>query len=693
MAAVTASMARILGLTACFSLVAAPDVLAQTESGDAVRLDEITVTAPRVDTPLSRVPGAVGLVGQEEIQRARQGIGLDESLNSVPGVFMQNRYNFAQDLRVSIRGFGARAPFGIRGVKILVDGIPATLPDGQASVDAIDLDSVARMEVLRGPSSSLYGNASGGVINIITEDGPPTPYVEARPSTGSYGFSKSTLKGGGESGPSNYFGSLSHLDYSGYRDHSAAKSTVFSGKLRYDLGARSQLTTIVGAVDSPEAEDPGALTAEQVDEDRRQASPGNLQYNAGEDLDEQRVGAVFERRLGAHHDLKLRGYSVWRDFSNRLPFTDGGMVQFDRLFLGGGVLYTYDAPLGGMPNRLLSGVDLERQRDDRQRYDNLDGQRGDLVFDQIETVTNLGVFLQDELDLTERLTLTAGVRYDEVGFDVDDDYFADGVNDSGSRTLSEVSPKVGLTYRLSPAFIPYANVSRSFETPTTTELASCEGGGLSDSLDAQTATNYELGANGQLTPSVRYSVAVFTIHGSNEIVAQGCPEQPGRDFFVNAGETRRDGVELGIDAELARGLSARLAYTYSDFRFDRFSTDGQNFDGNTIPGIPRHTAYGELKYRHPSGIYTAVEVQYVDSLYADNANSVTSDAYTVTNIRAGWTRFLERWELSVFGGVNNVFDELYNGNVRINAFGGRYFEPAPDRNLYAGLQVRYNFGQ
>lgn len=686
------SLCRVLAAAVLLANPAGRAALAQDDADGPLTLEQISVSAPRVETPLARVPGAVGIVDEEDIQRARQGIGMDESLNAIPGVFMQNRYNFAQDLRVSIRGAGARAPFGIRGVQILVDGIPATLPDGQASVDAVDLDSIARMEVLRGPSSSLYGNASGGVIDITTEDGPPVPYAEARSKLGSHGFSKHTLKGGGQQGAGNWFGSLSRLDYSGYRDHSATESTKLNGKFHYDLGAGDRFTAVLGAVDSPQADDPGALTAGQVAEDRRQASPGNLAFNAGEELDEQRVGAVYETRLAARHKLLLRGHSVWRDFSNRLPFTDGGIVQFDRRFTGGGALYTYDGSLGEMDNRILTGVDLGRQRDDRQRHDNLNGTRGPLVFDQLETVSNLGAYVQNETGITDRLTVTVGARYDRVEFEVDDAHFTDGVDDSGSRTMNELSPKAGLTYRLSPAFIPYANVSRSFETPTTTELAPCTGGGLSDSLDSQTATNYEVGANGQPAPGLRYSVALFTIDGEDEIVALGCPGQPGRDFFVNAGETRRHGVEIGLEIDLAKGLESRLAYTWSDFEFDRFATGGERFDGNHIPGVPEHAVYGELRYRHPSGLFAAADAQYVDELFADNANSVTSDAYTVANFRAGWTRHLGGWEITAFGGVNNVFDELYNNNVRINAFGGRYFEPAPERNHYAGLQVRYNFG-
>ncbi len=662
------------------------------QAQQAVQLDEITVSAPRMETPLSRVPGAVGVVDEERIQRARQGLGLDESLVNIPGVFMQNRYNFAQDLRVSIRGFGARAPFGIRGVKILVDGIPATLPDGQASVDAIDLGSISRMEVLRGSASSLYGNAAGGVIDITTGSTPPVPFVEGGVAAGGHGFRRGAVKTGGLHGNLGYSATITDLHYDGYRAHSGMESTKLNARFQYALDENADVTLIARTVDAPLARDPGALTSAEVKAGRRQAAPANLRFNAGEELDEQQVGVVYRQGFGGDHELRLRGYSVWREFANRLPFESGGQVAFDRNFAGTGVLYTYVAPLLGLDNRLLLGMDLDRQRDDRQRYDNVRGSRGDRVFDQLETVSSFGAFAQNELDVTDRLTLTAGIRRDRVRFEVDDRFGRDGTDQSGDRTLSELSPKLGAVWYLSPRLIPYANVSRSFETPTTTELARCEAGGFVEDLDAQEAVTYEIGANGQLTPRLRYSAAMFHTRGRDEIISRGCPGQPGRDFFVNAGRTTRNGIELGLDAELTRRWTASLAYTFSDFEFDRFRTGGESFDGRTIPGIPRHVLYVEAGYRHESGWFAAVDALFTGELFADNANSVENGDSFVLDSRVGYTRHAGSWEIEGYLGVNNILDEAYNGNVRINAFGGRYFEPAPERNGYAGLRVRRQFG-
>jgi iron complex outermembrane receptor protein len=674
------------------SIVVATLLVCAARAEDTLLLDGIVVTAPRVETPLARLPGAVSVVEEDRIQRGRQGLGLDESLVRVPGVFMQNRYNFAQDLRVSIRGFGARAPFGIRGIRIIADGIPATLPDGQASVDAIDLDSVSRVEVLRGAVSSLYGNASGGVIDITTGVPPAEPFAGIESSTGADGFTRNTRRTGGWFGGLGVSATVSDLDYDGFRTHSRTESTLLNTRFQYLFDNDTDITLVVRAVDAPRAQDPGALTAAELASDRRQASPGNLRFDAGEELDEQQLGIVYRKGFGDNHEIRLRSYALGRDFANRLPFEDGGQVAFDRSVEGAGVLYTFDGSVGGLGNRVLAGVDLDRQRDDRQRFDNLSGGiRGDLVLDQLETVSSTGLFVQNELALTERLTLTAGLRHDRVRFEVDDRFMDDGVDDSGTRTLSELSPMLGASYVVSSRFIPYANVSSAFETPTTTEFARCRGSGFVDSLDAQQAINYEAGARGQLISGLRYGMALYRIEGRDEIVSRACPGQPGREFFVNAGRTSRDGIELELEARLGPRWTGALAYSYSSFEFDRFRTDGETFDGNEIPGTPRHLVHGELAYRHESGWFAAVDGLYTGDLFVDNANTVTDDASFVMNARSGFERRFGNWTLEGYVGVNNLLDERYNSNVRINAFGGRFFEPAPGTNAYGGLQIRYRF--
>lgn len=655
-------------------------------------LDPVVVEATRLGTAIDRVPAAISVVGRDDVQLGRQQLGLDESLVAIPGLFLQNRYNFAQDLRISIRGFGARAGFGIRGVRIIVDGIPETLPDGQAGVDSIDLGSVERIEVLRGPASSMYGNASGGVINIISERGPDVPFVETRYSGGELGYQKYQLKVGGDTGRLNYLVNSSHLEFDGFREQSATRNTQFNGNFRYQIDDSSELALTTHLTDQPRADDPGALTREEAAADPKAANPAALAFDAGEELDQQRLGLVYKKSFGELHELQLRNYHVWRDFLNRLPFTAGGSVEIERYFAGGGANYIYLGDILGRDNRLMVGVDYDRQDDDRSRYDNNLGTQGDLTFEQNETVSSRGVFVQNELGLSPDLWLTLGLRHDRVQVDVTDRFLDDG-DDSGKRTFSETSPMIGLVYSRTPATNFYATVATAFETPTTTELADpTGGGGFNQALEPQQATNYEIGLKGLLGRRTHYQLALFTTDVEDELVPFQLEGQPGRTFFANAGESRRRGAELGILTRPVDGLQLTMAYTWSDFEFREFSDAQDNdFSGNVLPGVPEHQLYGEISYSRPTGFYATLDVLSVDDLYLNNANTERSSSYVVSNLRAGFEMQSGRWRISPFIGVNNVFDEAYSGNVRINAFGGRFFEPAPERNVYAGLAVGYSF--
>lgn len=651
--------------------------------------EQIVIRATRLEEDRLHVPMSVGVLGRDEIQLGRPQVGLDEALVQIPGLFMQDRYNFAQDLRISIRGFGARSSFGIRGIKILVDGIPETLPDGQGQVDSVEMGAVESIEVIRGPSSSLYGNAAGGVINIVTERGAVQPFIEARLSGGENGFQKQQVELGGSADAWSWYANVSDLDFDGFRDHSATEMTQANARARYAFDEDTSLSIAFNATDSPLADDPGGLTAEEVAADPTQAAPNNLAFDAGESLEQQRIGFVFETAFDEHHALSARNYYVWRDFGNLLPLQAGGIVDLERFFWGGGVSYTYTGELAGRPERLIVGVDFDRQDDDRKRFDNLNGIPGALSFDQNENVTSTGAFVRNEWSVSDDVALTLGVRHDRVVFDVDDAFLSNG-DDSGRRTFSETSPSAGLSWSVSDVIALYGNVSRSFETPTTTEFANPAGGGFNPEIEPQIATNYEVGVKGALGAKHWFEAALFSIDVEDELVPFELPEQPGRTFFENAGSSEREGLELGLTLNPLPGLRAAFAYTYSDFTFDRFvDDDGNDFSGNRLPGAPKNQYYAELSYTHGSGFHGAIDVLRVDDLFLDNANTASDDAYTVSTLRLGYEWQAGNWKIAPFAGVNNLTDEDYNANVRINAFGGRYFEPAPDRNVYAGVTLAY----
>ncbi len=669
---------------------------AQSGPGNtATPLDEIIVTSTRMNKSLDRVAGAVSVVTQDDIQFARQQLTLDEGLTRVPGVFMQNQYNFAQRLRISIRGFGARANFGIRGIKVLVDGIPETLPDGQGQVSSIDIGATSQVEVIRGPSSTLYGNASGGVIHVTSESGATEPYMEGRMSGGNDDFRKLQVKLGGSTDRVDYFVSLSESQFDGFRDHSDTENTQLSGRFRFDLGEERSLIAAFNYTDQPWSQDPGSLTAAAAAATPRAAWPANVNFDVGDGFTQSRIGFSYTMPLGEGHELSARNYYLWRDFENRLPFVNGGRVEFDRFFAGGGVSYSYDGIFLDRPNRVIVGLDYDRQVDDRQRYNNNMGVRGALTFDQEEKVASRGLFIQNELRVARNVELTLGMRLDEVTFDVTDRFLADG-DDSGRRKLDDISPMAGVVYSVSPNTHLYATYSSAFETPTTTEFANPSGaGGFNPDLDPQVARNYEIGMRGIIDGRHSYDLALFRVNVKDELIQYEVDASPGRFYYANAGRSSRKGVEMSFVARPTERLRATFSYTYSDFTFreflDRFDND---FAGNMLPGTPKDLLFAELSYRHPRGWFGALDTLYVGSQYADNANSSVNSSYNATNLRLGLESEIGRsMVVSPFIGVNNLLDERYNANVRINAAGSRFYEPAPGRNLFAGVTLRYMMGR
>ncbi|MGE0334795.1 MAG: TonB-dependent receptor family protein [Gammaproteobacteria bacterium] len=660
--------------------------------------EEILVSATRVERDLLRTPFAISVVERDTVQRHQQ-LGLDESLARIPGAFFQNRYNFAQDLRVSLRGFGARSQFGIRGIKIYVDGIPSTLPDGQGGVDDIDLGSASRIEVLRGPAAALYGAAAGGAINIYTEDGTERPFAEASVAIGEDDFGRYQLKTGGQAGALNYLLNASYLDYGGYRDHAEVEHGIINSKFRYTFSDGSALTAIVNAVDSPTADDPGGLTAAQVIANRKAAAANNLRFDAGESLQQQKAGFVYRKDFGDHHHLQLRNYYIWRDFFNNLAIGRGlpasdGIVAFDRFVLGGGAQYSYDGDLFGHRNRFTLGFDIDAQEDDRQRFININGAQGPLSFDQVENADARGFYFQNEFSLLPQVDLILGGRYDSVDLDVTDRFLANG-DQSGGLDFDEFNPMAGIVYSPWRALNLYANYGTSFETPSFTELAnpSRDGtlGGFGP-VSAQHAKSYEIGVKGRVFSRLTYDLAVYLIDVQDEIISVG--NTGGRAFFQNA-NTNRTGTEASLLYQVLPGLDLTVAYTYADFQFDQVSVvpgvATPAIDGNRLPGQPEHQFYAEVSYTHPSGFYATFDMLHVDEIFANNANTAVNDSYHVGNLRFGRDFRFGPWNLSPHFGINNFFNEDYNQNVILNAVGSRFFEPAPDRNVYGGVAARYTF--
>lgn len=650
-------------------------------------LDEIYVTATRLNTSLRDATRSVSIINQEQIQNATQKLALDEVLAGVPGLYMQNRYNFAQDLRISLRGFGARSSFGIRGVKVIVDGIPETLPDGQAGVDSIDLGSAKRIEVIRGPASSHYGNAAGGVIAIESESGRTPAFIETTLAGGDLGYKKYQIKTGGKSEKMDYFLNISSQNLSGFREHSKSEGTLINGKFGFQLNPKDRLNITLNYTDQPKAQDPGGINLAQVVSNRSSARDRNLSYDSGESLSQTRIGMVYEQNRNKGN-LIVRNYYVTRDFSNKLPFKGGGSVNIDRFFYGLGMQYDFNELLPENYNFTI-GFDADRQDDKRKRYNNNSGVIGSLTFDQQEKVSSNGLFAQGRYN-SDNWSISTGIRFDEVKFNIQDRFLSNG-DDSGEVDFNAFSPSLGLNYQLGRGVV-FGNISSSFETPTTTELANPDSsGGFNSTLKPQKANNMEIGFKSNYQ-SLFYEIAVFEIDLKDELTPYELESSPGRTFYSNVGKSSRSGIESALAWNISSKLIMDLSYTWSDFTFDQFvDQNGKDFAGSKLPGLPESFAYFGVRYKNEDNLNINFNMNYSGDLFANNANSVEVPSYVVSNFRLSYDFEKEDWMLRPYLGVNNLFDEEFNSNIRINAYGGRYYEPAPGRNSYLGVTINYIF--
>lgn len=699
-AAVPLLAALFAASTAAAQVPARPDT-AVRDTSQAARLPDIQVTVTRAPEPLARVPYAVGVLDRKAIQRGQQTTGIDEALSNIPGVVVSNRYNFSLDQRISIRGFGSRSNFGVRGLKILLDGIPQTLPDGQSQLTNIDFADIERAEVLKGASSSLYGNASGGVIALETERAAPGPFAQrVRVQAGSGrrngdAFYKWQSWTSGRSGPVSGTLSVSQFKADGFRQHSAAETRQLSAGVDYALGGSTLGTLRLSLADNPEAQNPGALTLAEYLANPDSAAASNIRRGADKDAQQQQLALGLKHFDAAGNEYDLAVFGLLRDLANPLAAppdinpgpTAGTFVAIDRAV--GGVRLSTTRRLSGAEAapRLVAGADIQRLRDDRQNFVSDAGAKTDAVFlDQRETVTELGPFAQLQWTVNERLLLSGGARFDWVRFQLHDHYTGDGFDDSGRRTMSSVSGNIGASWAFGDRFVPYVNLSTAFETPTTTELVNkADGsGGFNPDLGPQRAVNYEIGARGQPTPQVSYSVALFLGRVTDAIVQVG--EIGGRAFFGNTGKTHNDGAEVGLSVSPVRGLTLNGAYTYARYRF----ASGP-FDGNRLPGVPEHYWRFGLRTELPQGLFLDADHTLSSSLVADDPNTIFVDSWGpgITNLRLGWDGQIGSLELGPFLGVNNLWDRRYIGSVTLNGLAGRVFEPAPRRIIYFGAELGY----
>ncbi len=655
--------------------------------------DAVVITATRVPQPSLEVPASVDRLYADEIREGRPQVNLSESLGRVPSIVVQNRQNYAQDLQISSRGFGARATFGVRGIRLIADGIPATMPDGQGQASTFALGSAERIEVLRGPFSALYGNAAGGVIVVDTADGPTAPTATAGLHAGSYDTWKAAVGFGGQFGRLNAIGDLSRFDTEGYRDHSAATRDQLNAKFKVE-----NLTLVVNSLRQPDSQDPGGLNRAALEANPQQAGPNAIPFNTRKSVNQDQAGLRLQQRLGGTSSLEAMVYAGQRDVLQFLGFrgdfglSSGGVVDLDRNY-GGGALRFFT----GETFRIAAGVEYERMDERRKGFVNDFGTVGALRRDADDVVESTDFFAQAEWRIAERWSAHAGVRTSRVEFR-STDYFIAGANpdDSGERTYSETTPVAGLLYRHSKTLSLYGSVGRGFETPTFAELAHTNppASGLNFALEAARSKHAELGAKAFFPRLARVNAALFAIDTEDEIVVD--VNAGGRTTFKNAARTERRGFELGLETVMPGPWGAQFAYTYLDATFrEGFTSTVMGSPvtvppGNMLPGVPKSQAYAQLSYRQPR-FYTYLEALYRSRVPVDDVNSEFADAYSVFNLVAGLVQQGTGWRVTEYVRLDNLADRDYVGSVIVNEANRRFYEPAPGRSISAGIQASVQF--
>ena len=659
--------------------------------------DAVVVTATRTPQSTLEVPASIDRLDRDQIRDLRQQVNLSESLGAVPGIVVQNRQNYAQDLQIQSRGFGARSTFGVRGIRLIADGIPATMPDGQGQAATFALGSADHIEVLRGPFSVLYGNSSGGVITVETMDGPEVPAGEADLLLGSYRTWRSALRFGGQWDGVNAIGDVSRFQSDGYRDHSAVRRDQLNVKLK-----DGPFTLVANSIRQPDTQDPLGLTRAQLQQDARQATPQALQFNTKKSISQGQVGGTLRQQVGEGRleAMLYVGQRAVQQFlaipvaTQNAPTHSGGIVDLDRNY-GGGALRWFRT-LGSV--RLAAGAEYDVMYERRRGFINNNGVMGALKRDEDNTVASTDFFAQAEWKFAERWALLGGARHSRVGFRSNDYYIVPGnPNDSGTRGFGATTPVAGLLFRPTANLSLYGNVGRGFETPTFLELAYRDtGSGLNFDLNASTSRHAELGVKARLPGWGRVNAALFKVVTENEIVVDR--NTGGRATFKNVGHTDRKGVELGAESAALGPFELRFAYTYLQATFrEGFNTVITTTNttvpvpaGATLPGVPKNQAYGELRYRRAS-FHALLEVLHRSSVPVNDPNSDFADPFTVWNLAAGLAQERGRLRLSEFVRLDNVGNRSYAGSVIVNETNFRYFEPAPRRNMSAGIQASLQF--
>lgn len=674
-------------------------------------LPPVVVTATRSRQSSFDLPLSADRVDQSAIENGNPMVNLSEPLARVPGIVALNRQNYAQDLQISSRGFGARSTFGVRGIRLYADDIPATMPDGQGQTSNFDLTSAGRIEILRGPFSALYGNSSGGVISIFTENGKPGFTLSPFAQYGSYGYQHYGITASGQHDDINYVASSSHFDTDGYRMHSAATRDTSNARLRIATSDDSSITVVGNAVDMPDVQDPLGLTRAEFESNPRSVDPSATMFNTRKSVRQQQAGLHYEKIIDQHNTLTAVVYGGNRstvqyqaipESAQLAPSSPGGVIDLSRRYGGTDLRWMREHKLGSGKLQWTAGISYDNLDEGRRGYENFSGTtlgvEGDLRRDESNNAHNVDEYIQAQWEPNQWWLLLAGVRNSAISVSSADHYIAPGNgDDSGSVRYHAVNPVAGLTWKPSDRLHAYASYGKGFETPTLNELSyRSSGSGFNFDLQPSTSNNYEAGIKTITGKHFHTSLAVFHIDTQDELTVLS--NTGGRAVYQNAGKTRRDGIELALQGNWENGIGVLLAgsllhATYAGaFCNGACSTTTQIPAGNRIPGIPAQSLFGELSWHHAAtGFDAALEGKFGGRIAVNDVNSDSAASYFIANVRAGFQQNHAHWRIKEFARIDNIADHHYIGSVIVNEGNQRYFEPAPGRTFLLGVSAAYTW--
>ncbi len=681
-------------LLPAIALCCAGEAQARQDEPDTVQVEPVVVSVLRGTDQIARAPFAVSVLAGADMRPGAAGVFIEEALHGLAGVRVQNRYNAAVGERISIRGFGARSQFGVRGVKIMVDGIPATLPDGQSTLDHLDVGSLGRVEALRGPGAAFYGNGAGGVLLFSSARPFDGAYRhETTAAAGSRGLLRLQTTASGKAGGLAYSASVARNRFDGFRSnptdggedpYSRSTRTTTVAGFAFPAGDGALSLRLNGVI--LDALNAGSLPADLFDAGSSQAWGFNVARRTRKDVRQAQASVAWRGPAGPL-EVDVSVYGVRRELDNPIP---ASVIDLDRNAGGARLALGRAWGDGAASARVDVGGEAELQDDDRRNFANQSGEPGALTLDQRERVRALAAFGRLRLPLGERVRALAAVRVDHVAFRADDRFLADGnPDDSGRRAMTAASPSLGVHVALGGHGL-FASVARSFETPTTTELANRPGraGGLNPDLDPQRGWTVEAGLRGA-RGRLSYDAAAFWTRLSGQLVPFEVASHPGRRFYRNSGRSRVGGLDASVRAAATDWLSARASYSYVDARFVDFAAGGDRFDGNRIPGAAPHRFEAALKATSAAW-FAELRAEARGRVPADNANDAGADGFVLLDARAGLADArVGGLQMSPFFGVTNLTNARYASSVVVNAFGGRYFEPGPGRGGYAGVTVAF----